>query len=201
MKAPLIPALLILTGILLPDLQAEEVLTAPVPKPRPTNEDLLERRAKASSPYANVKGYTSTRATVVRPRDVTTKRDLVSRSTVLTDGRHWTIVPKGSVLTVPERFRSRVDVAPSGELQTWTEFLRRNSGWLFTKSVAMDEARGESAIEPSAVEAFEKTGRVVVAVFQTGPISVNANAFAAPGVELEATDPTVELAEVELNQS
>ena len=102
---------------------------------------------------------------------------LIARSTILTNGKSWTLVPKGAVLHVPERYRLRIGKAPVGVLQTWAEFYRMNRGWLHRYDVTFTEARGENFISPAATAAYRGTGRIVVAVCQAGPISIKKEAF------------------------
>ena len=44
---------------------------------------------------------------------------LQSRSTILSDGRYWTMVPKGAVLMVPSKLKSRVNTKSTGKFLAW----------------------------------------------------------------------------------
>ena len=106
--------------------------------------------------------------------------DLVGRSTILSFGGTWTIVPKGAVLHVPQAMRGRVDVAQEGTFVAWRDFYTRNRGWIHLQSVKMEQARGEKALAEEITAAYARIGRVVVAVCHGGPISIRPPVEKAP---------------------
>lgn len=106
--------------------------------------------------------------TVVRPQ----QESIMDRSDLLSDGIHWTLVPKGAVLHIPASHASRVGTRPVGTLLNWHEFLSVNRSWLFTEEVTMDQAAGKTPLLPGRADAWQKLGKVVVAVHLTGPITV-----------------------------
>jgi hypothetical protein len=94
-------------------------------------------------------------------------------SDVLSDGRNWTVVPRGAVLHVPRTLANRVDAKPLCRLLSWDEFLTVNRGWLFTEEVTLDQANGKVAIPPSRSAIWKKNGKVVVATHLGGPLPVH----------------------------
>lgn len=98
-------------------------------------------------------------------------------STILHDGTHWTIVPKGSVVHLPAGQQAKVDSKPVGTLLSWQEFLERNKSWLETADVTFEQAAGVEEIPSATAATWPKSGKVVVASHQLGPISVR---IAAP---------------------
>lgn len=93
-------------------------------------------------------------------------------SDVLSDGRNWTVVPRGAVLHVPHALANRVDAKPIGKLLSWDEFLTVNRGWLFTEEVTLDQANGKAAIPPSRTAVWKRNGKVVIAIHLGGPMPV-----------------------------
>jgi len=141
---------------------------------RTTHASLMERRAAAlKKASANKNGGVKT----VKPGEIKYEKrkelgNLLDRSSILCSGGYWTLVPKEAVLHVPAVYRSRVDGPRNGKLVPWSQFYPKNRGWLQTHSVSISQARGEAKMEPKAVDVYKTSGRVVVAVCQSGPISV-----------------------------
>jgi hypothetical protein len=157
MKSPLI--LLALAGT---------VAAAPQMTERITPEEIAARHK--SSPMAAIPkpNATGQKSVVARPGD----QSLIEQSDVLNDGINWTLVPKGAVLHVPQPFTTRVGSKPLGTLLSWSDFLKVNRNWLFTEEVLFEQAAGKRPIPPSRTDAWNKLGKVVVAVHRGGPISV-----------------------------
>lgn len=144
-------------------------------KHRATHEALMQRRAEAIK-KAEEGGNTGLKPLEpgekikydTRPR----LGDLFDRSSILSFGGHWTLVPKEAVIHVPAAYRSRVNGVRKGKLIPWAQFLVKNRGWLQTHSVSIPQARGEQPMNPDQVKVYKGSGRVVVAVCHNGPISV-----------------------------
>src|SRR6478752_7611460 len=43
-------------------------------------------------------------------------QSIINQSTILNDGKNWTLVPKGAVIHLPDAMKNRVDVKPAGTL-------------------------------------------------------------------------------------
>jgi hypothetical protein len=142
-------------------------LAAPPMTDRITPEEIAARRT--ASPVAALEQQVAgAEAKVARPGE----QSLIKQSEILSDGTHWTLVPKGAVLHIPAAMAARVNAKPIGTLLSWNEFLVANRGWLFTEEVTMDQAAGKNAIPASRTEFWQKNGKVIVAVHLGGPISV-----------------------------
>ena len=147
---------------------AGAVAAAPPMTERITPEEIAARQ-KSASPLATIpQPAASDENKVARPNDTS----LIEQSEILNDGIHWTLVPKGAVLHVPAAFASRVHTRPVGTLLTWIDFLRVNRNWLFTEEVTIPQASGKQPFLPSRRDAWNKNGKVVIAVYYGGPISV-----------------------------
>ncbi|NNC89765.1 MAG: hypothetical protein HKN82_15015 [Akkermansiaceae bacterium] len=145
---------------------AEEEVRVP-----PTNRDLqfsklTEKKAQKHRPAVTQLDPGKIRSL---ERD---RRGLVERSTILSAGGLWTIVPKGAVIHTPNRLSSRVDTEPKGRLVSWHSFYARNYGWIRTHEVSMEQACGKEELPGKLADALRTGGKVVVAVRHKGPISM-----------------------------
>lgn len=107
-------------------------------------------------------------AKVTRP----VNQSIVSQSTILHDGKNWTLVPNGAVVYQPETMKSRVNAKPVGTLLPWIDFLGKNQSWITTCEVSFDQAAGNEELPAERTAFWAKQDRIVVAVHQRGPISV-----------------------------
>jgi hypothetical protein len=107
-------------------------------------------------------------AKVVRP----VNQSIIAQSTILNDGKNWTLVPNGAVVFLPESMQDRVNAKPVGNLMAWNDFLAQNTSWISTSEVSFDQAAGNEAIPADSSESWRKKKKMVVAVHQHGPISV-----------------------------
>lgn len=107
-------------------------------------------------------------AKIHRPED----QSIIKQSVILQDGTHWTLVPKGAVIYLPQAMKSRVDAKPDGTLLAWPDFLARNQAWITTHDISFDQATGNKPLQTESVAFWPKQNKVVIAVHQKGPISV-----------------------------
>lgn len=98
--------------------------------------------------------------------------DFVASSLVLCNLGIATLIPNHAVLHVPKRFESRLKMQPNARIRTFPEFVRTNQTWVRTFEVTQAQAEGSEAIDPEAFENEKRLGRVIVATFHGGPISV-----------------------------
>ena len=126
-------------------------------------------KIQQNNPIANLPKSQDASAKVERPAE----QSIIKQSMILHDGTNWTIVPKGAVIFLPEAMKNRVDVKPVGTLLPWSEFLSKNFGWITTNEVTFDQAAGNIALPAARVAFWAKQDKIVVAVHQNGPISVN----------------------------
>ena len=107
-------------------------------------------------------------AKVARPDTQSIIRDCSVRH----DGQKWTSVPNGAVVHLPAALKARVNARPVGTLLAWNDFLTKNLGWITTTEVTFDQAAGNEALPAERAAFLAKQDKVVVAVHQSGPISV-----------------------------
>jgi hypothetical protein len=117
-------------------------------------------------------GNPVTKATkAVTAKDTAEPRSLIKESTILNDGTHWTLVPKGAVIFTPAAQAARVNAKPTGELLTFLEFSAKNPGWLTTTEISFQQAAGQIPLPPERLAFWSKQDKVVVAVHEKGAIS------------------------------
>lgn len=126
-------------------------------------------KIQQNNPITNLPKSPDASAKVERPAE----QSIIKQSMILHDGKNWTIVPKGAVIFLPEALKNRVDVKPVGNLLPWSDFLAQNFGWITTNEVTFDQAAGNIALPAARVAFWAKQDKIVVAVHQNGPISVN----------------------------
>ncbi|MGC4017188.1 MAG: hypothetical protein QM755_22150 [Luteolibacter sp.] len=99
--------------------------------------------------------------------------DLQDTSTFLQANGLFTILPKGSVLVLPEKLAALVVETPEigSKFQSWQELLTANRGSISTFEVTFDEASGKSPIDKDKLEMARKSERLIVAVCRGGAIS------------------------------
>ena len=168
---PVLPVLMFLSGFAILFASETDKREERVFRLRPTHEELAKRQAE-------VKARQEQNGVVPRVAKPSEKRkspgssSLIARSAVLSSNHSWTIVPKGAVLHVPDRFKTQVNGKRNGKLVPWKTFFAQNRGWIHVHSVSMKEARGEKKMDPDKVKVYQGLGRVVVSVCHGGPISI-----------------------------
>ena len=140
---------------------------------RISREELIARRNAAAERGAQLKPQEGGEA-LPHP----SHSNILDRSVLLIGDRHWTYIPQGALLSVPERIQARVKVPdangkeiPPGKYLPFTDFVRMNRGWISTYSVTLSQARDHDGISPEVREALTTSGRVVVSVCKGGPIT------------------------------
>lgn len=106
------------------------------------------------------------------PTKKSTPKDFIKQSDILCLSGNATFVPKRAVLNVPERFNDRFILKKGSKIMTFPAFYAKNRGWIMTYEVSIDQAFGKKPFDESKLEWLKKSGRVVVATFKGGPITV-----------------------------
>jgi len=157
--------LLFASSILFGSVHAQTI----TPKPRPSHADLIKKR-KDNQPKITEQ---ETNQKIVKPA----KKSLIGSSTLISDGRNWTLLPKGSVVHIPEMHKKKIVSKPVGKLMEWKKFLTRNGSWIQTYPVEMKQAQGKESLNKEKFLRFQKLNKIVVATCASGPISVSKDAF------------------------
>lgn len=157
-------------SVLLVSSWSTSLVIADPPKPRPTHEDLLRKRQS----IVKKREVSEVPAKpLVKPK----KRSLIASSTLLSDGVNWTLIPKGSVIVVPEQLKNKLVSKPVGKLVEWKRFLARNGSWLHTHPIQMRQAQGKETLDPDRFKKLRTLNKIVVATCAKGPISVSPDSF------------------------
>ncbi len=98
--------------------------------------------------------------------------DLYADSIILSDGVNHTLLPKRSLVFIPEKFQRRVVEAPVGKLILWPTFKNINSSWLRVQDVSLPIAKGEEPLADGIRRQLESGFQVVVSTYKNSPISV-----------------------------
>ncbi|BDS08517.1 hypothetical protein NT6N_35570 [Oceaniferula spumae] len=97
---------------------------------------------------------------------------LYKNSHILSNRGEHCIVPKNSILFLPDKLKTRVVEKPSGKFVLWPFFKLRNQQWIWTYEVTLDQAKGIKPLPKGTLEQFSKLNRVVVALYRGHPVSV-----------------------------
>lgn len=137
-------------------------------KDRISSEELTVRRNASASPLVTLEKVGESDGRVVRPGN----ESIIAQSVILTDGTHWTLIPRGSVLHVPAAQAVRVDARPVGKLLNWRDFLSLNYAWISNEEVSLEQAEGIAPLNEQRSAFWAKQDKIIVAVHLGGPISV-----------------------------
>ncbi len=163
-------------------LAAASVLSAPAqdqaePQTRPmrdaaTHDQLSQslRMAQQSDPIRNIGPAIG--QVEADPSLALAGRDLIKDSIILCYRGSLTLLPKRSVLHLPEPLKSRFEAVDGAAVVTWADFFQGNRGWIRTMEVTREQAMGEAPLPEGTEESFAASASVIVATFQGGPISV-----------------------------
>ena len=88
-------------------------------------------------------------------------------------GGDTTVVPKGSILHVPESMLNNVGSSLPGNTIPWIEFLVKYPGIITQMEVSLKTASGEAPVNSEALALLAKSERIIVAVLNGSPISIN----------------------------
>lgn len=156
-------------GTLVASVGQAETHPAPPTRDSVTNERLagLYREASRDDPMrkqAPAKGPD--------PSVVSRPKSLIDESDMICFNGSVTLVPKRAVLQIPNNLAARLKYQPGAKFLGWAEFHGLNRGWITTVEVSRTQAEGNSPLSAEAKRQMVKSGNLVIATFQGGPISV-----------------------------
>ena len=97
---------------------------------------------------------------------------LMDGSDILCFNGTVTLVPKRAILQSPKGIADRFKYQPGSKLLTWGEFYALNRGWITTVEVNREQAAGTEPLSDQTQTIMSKSGNLIVATYQAGPISV-----------------------------
>lgn len=125
------------------------------------------RRSAQQDPMKSLKTETGPDPSVVnRPQDI------ISQSDVICFGGYATLVPKRAILQIPNNLKDRIHIQPGFKIQSWIDFYAANRGWITAVEVSRVQAEGNKPISQETHKQMVKSGNLIVATYQGGPISV-----------------------------
>lgn len=106
------------------------------------------------------------------PSTVNRPKDLISESDIICFNGAVTLVPKRAILQIPKTLPDRFKYQQGAKLMSWADFYAINRGWITTTEVSRAQAEGNAPLTPETQKQLAKSGNLIVATFQGGPISV-----------------------------
>ena len=125
------------------------------------------RQAQQADPMAVMKKAEGPDPTVVNQ-----PLDLISQSDIICFNGFATLVPKSAILRIPAKLVERMTFQPGSQIQSWADFFAANRGWIKTVEVNRLQAEGNLPLPVETSKQIEKSGDLIVATLQAGPISV-----------------------------
>jgi len=100
--------------------------------------------------------------------------DINKITDVLSSNGDSTVIPKRCVLHLPTGLENKIARKPNHKYAKFSEFCRKNQGWIFKMEITLAEARGDTVINKEKLNRATKLGKVVLAVHNGHPIAVRA---------------------------
>lgn len=139
-----------------------------------THDALAARHAKAATPFKepDFKPEAAAPAGAGKERKPWKAVSLLERSEFLSYNGLTTLVPKGAILNVPPTYAQRTHMVEGVPVVRWSEFYRRNRGWITTLEVSRKQAEADEPLSEETLKSIAKSNSVVVATLAGGPITV-----------------------------
>lgn len=106
------------------------------------------------------------------PSTASPPRSLIGASDVICFNGIVTLVPKRAILQMPKNLADRLKYQLGSKVLSWADFYALNRGWITTIEVSRAQAEGNSPLPEETTRKIVKSGNLVVATYQAGPISV-----------------------------
>ena len=106
------------------------------------------------------------------PSKTSVSNDFIENSDILCLNGSATFIPKRAVLNLPDRFSERFKLKKDSKVLTFPDFYLKNRSWIMTYEVTIEQAFGKEPFDEKKLEWLQRCGRVVVATFKKGPITV-----------------------------
>lgn len=161
---------LFILALLVSQLHGQAEPKKPAFRDAATNETLTPKYKEVATkgPLKKFKEATGEDASVKNKVE-----SLLDTSDFITFNGNTTLVPKNSLIQIPEKYKSRINNhKPGSKILTWRDFYTLNRGWITTVEIDLAQARSEKPLNPDLVETLTKKGNVVIAVMKNGPISI-----------------------------
>lgn len=97
---------------------------------------------------------------------------LLAQSDIICFNGMATLVPKRAIMQIPKNLADRLKYLPGSKLMGWRDFYALNRGWITTVEVSRIQAEGNSPLAEETHKKIVKSGNLIVATYQGGPISL-----------------------------
>jgi len=108
-----------------------------------------------------------------KPKPSKKKRSILEKCTILAFGGKWTLVPKGAIRNLPDRFAGRVALKASGKYTPFSKFLGVNRGWIRTQELTTDQIRRAKEIDTHVQKNKFNASYVVITTHNHRPVSLS----------------------------
>lgn len=136
-----------------------------------THDKLANTLKKHVNPASKLRSATPESSAAASAK-VVVPASLMSRSVILNRAGYATLIPKKAVLHVPSGLEPLMGIKEGDKIIYWEEFFRNNRAWIRTIEVTRAQAEGWEGLDPDLRESFKECKQLIVATYQTGPISV-----------------------------
>ncbi|RYD38256.1 MAG: hypothetical protein EOP86_01340 [Verrucomicrobiaceae bacterium] len=132
-------------------------------------EETLRKEVAKSQKLPEAMKSAALPLTAARP---STDNTVYARSIILFDGETHTLVPLGSILTLPAEYRDHIISRPAGDFTGWPAFLAKNTAWLAGHEVTLTMAKGDEKEARKVLKEIEHGTKVLVSLYKSCPISI-----------------------------
>lgn len=180
-KTTLIGALILAIVLTAPLLLAENgtgLKQLPAELPAPTSDRITSAALNKQKSAAKL-GFSKAQWAEQAPAGETRRYDIYKDSIILQQGDNHTVLPRNSIVHLPESLKQKVVSRPHGIFVPWPQFYLKNRSWIFTHEINLKQARGVAPLKEGVQKQFERINRLVVAIHQNNPISMLSSPQAA----------------------
>lgn len=97
---------------------------------------------------------------------------LLAQSDIICYNGAATVVPKRAIIQIPKNLTSRLTYEAGAKLMNWSDFYAQNRAWITLVEVSEAQAEGSSPLTEDTQKQIVKSGKLMIATYHGGPISV-----------------------------
>ena len=135
----------------------------------PTKQEVLERRAKFSGPFAP---NTVRLAPEGQDTQVVARSSLTGTALLLNDGKQWTMLPRRSVLRFPDEIRQHIREGKAGKLVTWEQFQNANRSLILSVPMTDAHLSGKLTIDDEQKKKWAEVRQMMVGTYAGNPVAL-----------------------------
>ena len=135
----------------------------------PTKQEVLERRAKFSGPFAP---NTVSVGPEGQKAQVVARPSLAGTAMMLNDGRQWTMLPRRSVLRFPDEIKQHIREGKAGKLVTWEQFQNANRSLILSVPMTNAHLAGKETITEEQKKKWAEVRQMMVGTYAGNPVAL-----------------------------